>query len=329
MDSARTDLCDEENDRKEMLTLNSIPAFYDYVNTYNSSFQPSTSHATETGLSRFFQRYLLQEAISVFKWTMPEMWSKDYFLYTLYTYGFVAIINTNKYGVIPQMCGLRGYDVFYRPTNAIITNPLLTGIIEPRIGTQCTLIKLQPDYGGIMDLVTKYADIMAMTMQTAGCNIQASKLAYVFTAENKAGAESFKKMYDSIASGDAMVVQDAKLKRSDGTSAWEMFTNNLRNNYVAGDMLVDLQKWRNMFCTEIGIPNANTEKKERMLSDEVNANNQETFTKADMWLEELKEGCKQAVDMFPGIELSVDWRFDVSKGGDNNGDNESVITVPV
>ena len=306
-----------------------IPAFYDYVNTYNSSFQPSTTHATESGLSRFFQRYLLQEAISVFKWDMPETWSKDYFLYTLYTYGFVAIINTNKYGVIPQMCGLRGYDVFYRPTNAIISNPLLTGILEPRIGTQCTLIKLQPDYGGIMDLVTKYADIMAMTMQTAGCNIQASKLAYVFTAENKAGAESFKKMYDSIASGNAMVVQDAKLKRADGTNAWEMFTNNLRNNYVAGDMLVDLQKWRNMFCTEIGIPNANTEKKERMLSDEVNANNQETYTKADMWLEELKEGCKQAVNMFPGIELSVDWRFNVSEGGDSNGDSESSRTVSV
>lgn len=306
-----------------------IPAFYDYVNTYNSSFQPSTSHATDTGLSRFFQRYLLQEAISVFKWDLPETWSKDYFLYTLYTYGYVAIINTNKYGVIPQMCGLRGYDVFYRPTNAIISNPLLTGILEPRIGTQCTLIKLQPDYGGITDLVTKYADIMAMTMQTAGCNIQASKLAYVFTAENKAGAESFKKMYDSIASGNAMVVQDAKLKRADGTSAWEMFTNNLRNNYVAGDMLADLQKWRNMFCTEIGIPNANTEKKERMLSDEVNANNQETYTKADMWLEELKEGCKQAVSMFPGIKLSVDWRFDVSKGGDSNGDFKSSRTVSV
>ena len=107
MDTARYDLRNEENDRKEMGILNGIPAFYDYVNTYNSSFQPSTSHATETGLSRFFQRYLLQEAIGVFKWTMPKTWSKDYFLYTLYTYGFVAIINTNKYGVIPQMCSLK------------------------------------------------------------------------------------------------------------------------------------------------------------------------------------------------------------------------------
>ena len=143
-----------------------------------------------------------------------------------------------------------------------------------------------------------------------------AKLWGVARTVDEAGAEAFKKMYDAIASGNAMVVQDAKLKRTDGSNAWEMFTNNLRNNYVAGDMLVDLQKWRNMFCTEIGIPNANTEKKERMLSDEVNANNQETYTKADMWLEELKEGCEQAVKMFPGIELRVDWRFD-NKGGEN------------
>lgn len=302
--------------------MDNIPYLYNYVNAYNGSISPSTSHA-DSGLSNFFKRYLIQEVIGVYKWDLPKSWAKDYFLYSLYCNGFVAIINTDKYGVIPQMCGLTGFDVFYRPTNAVISNPLLSGILQPRIGKQCTIIKLQPDYGGIMDLVTKYADIMAMTMQTAGCNIEASKLAYVFTAENKAGAESFKKMFDKIANGEPMVVQDGKLKKADGSSAWEMFSNNLRNNYIAGDMLSDLQKWRNMFCTEIGINNANTEKKERMLTDEVNANNQETFTKADLWLEELKDGCAKAVEMFPGLELSVDWRFS------HGCNSQSVGTLPV
>ena len=302
--------------------MNGIPTFYNYVNTYNGTVTPSTSHATQTGLSRFFQRYLLQEAISVYKWNMPIAWAKDYFLYTLYSNGYIAIIETDKYGIIPQGCGLNGYDVFYRPTNAVISNPLLRGILQPRIGTQCAIIKLQPDYGGIMDLITKYADIMAMTMQTAGCNIEASKLAYVFTAENKAGAEAFKKMFDNIASGEPMVVQDAKLKKADGNSAWEMFSNNLRNNYIAGDLLVDLQKWRNMFCTEIGIPNANIEKKERMLTDEVNANNQETYTKADLWLQELQEGIEQAKSIFPGLELSVDWRYKPKEVNSNGGNVE-------
>ena len=304
--------------------MQGVPFFYDYINAYNGAISPSTSHA-DSALSRFFQRYLLQEAISVYKWKMPSTWAKDYFLYTLYCFGFISIIETDKYGVICQGCSLNGYDVFYRPTNAVITNPLLRGILTPRIGKQCTIIKLQPDYGGIMDLVTKYADIMAMTMQTAGCNIEASKLAYVFASDNKASAESFKKMYDKIASGEPMVVHDAKLLKPDGTKAWDVFANNLSNNYIAGDLLVDLQKWRNMFCTEIGIPNANTEKKERMLTDEVNANNQETFTKADLWLQELQEGCKQACEMFPGLELSVDWRYQHKEGSRN--DNDKLVGV--
>ena len=65
-----------------------------------------------------------------------------------------------------------------------------------------------------------------------------------------------------------------------------------------------------------------------MLSDEVNANNQETYTKADMWLEKLKEGCEEAKEMFPGIELNVDWRFDKSEGG-GDGDAQSSRIVPV
>lgn len=299
--------------------MSGTPYLYDYVNFRTGKNKPSTIHATTTALSIFFQRYLLQEALSVYKWKMPKTWSKDYFLYTLYCRGHLAIINTDKFGVIPQQCGLSGYDIFYRPSMATISNALLRGFRQLRIGVDCTVLKLMPDYGGIMDLVTKYADLMACTMQTAGCNIVASKLAYVFTASGKAGAESFKKMFDEISNGNPMVVQDEKLQRADGSNAWEMFSNNLSQNYIAGELLADLQKWRAQFCTEIGIPNANTEKRERMIVDEVNANNIETYSKAELWLEELQDGCQRAREMFPGLELDVTWRYDPVKEVDAGG----------
>ena len=62
-----------------------------------------------------------------------------------------------------------------------------------------------------------------------------------------------------------------------------------------------------MFDTDIGIPNANTDKRERLISDEVNANNVETYSKCALWLEQLQESAAQAREMF-GIDLSVDWR---------------------
>ena len=109
---------------------NGIPFSADYINAANSVVSPSTVHCRNTTLSLYFQRYLLQKAMSVFKWEMPVDWSKNYTLYTLYCWGFFAVVNTDRYGVIPQACGLRGYDVFYQPTHAIITNPLLSGTLE-------------------------------------------------------------------------------------------------------------------------------------------------------------------------------------------------------
>ena len=76
------------------------PFLYDYINVANSVISPSTVHCKNTGLQRYFARYLIQKAISVFKWKMPESWAQNYVLYSLYTWGYVAIVNTDKFGVI-------------------------------------------------------------------------------------------------------------------------------------------------------------------------------------------------------------------------------------
>lgn len=284
------------------------PVFYDYNNAVNSMLAPSTMHVRDTNLAWYFRRYLIQKAIAVFKWKMPEEWAQNYVLYVLYCWGYLAIVNTDKFGVIAQGCSLSGYNVFYQPTKAIISNPLLTGILNPIIGKQCTLLRLQPDYGGIMDKVNYYADILALCSETIGTNLFNSKLAYVFGSKNKADAESFKKMYDNIASGEPAQFIGKDLFNEDGSPNWMMFNQDLRNSYIAGDILEDMRKWELKFCSDLGIPNSNTEKKERLITSEVESNNVEVKLWADMALESLQKGCKEARDMF-GIELDVDWRF--------------------
>ena len=263
---------------------------------------------SDTNLAWYFRRYPLQKAIAVFKWTMPKEWAQNYILYVLYCWGYFAIVNTDKFGVIAQGCSLAGYDVFYQPTKAIISNPLLTGILEPKIGTQCALIKLMPDYGGIMDKVNFYADMLALSAETAGTNLFNSKLAYVFAAANKQDAESFKKMMDKITSGEPAVFISKNLFKEDGSPNWQMFNQDLKNSYIISEIMDDMRKWELKFCSDLGIPNSNTEKKERMIVPEVESNNVEVKLWADLALENLQEGCAQAREMF-GIDLSVDWRF--------------------
>lgn len=306
----------------------SAPYYYDYINKQNSTVKPSTVHIHNTGLSMFFKRYLLQRAISVFKWKLPETWSKDYFLYSLYCWGYVAIVNTDKFGVIPQACGLSGYDVFYQPTNAIIANPLLRGTLQPKIGKECTLIKLQPDYGNVMGLVDYYGDLLALTAESTSVNLVNTHMAYVFAAGNKASAETFKKLYDRVASGEVCAVVDKSLFNDDGSPTWQTFTQNVGQNYISDKLLSDFRRIQNMFDTEIGIPNTNTEKKERMLADEVTINAVETASKVDLWLEELKDSCERANKMF-GLDMSVEWRYRPQnvEGGNENGNRQPAGTV--
>ena len=274
------------------------PVYYDHANAITSYVRPGTVHTRNNALYQFFRRYLLQKAIAAFKWELPDTWEKNYFLYVLYCWGFIAIINTDKYGVIPQQCGLRGYNVMYQPTNAIIANPLLKGLLEPKIGLDCTLLRLQPDYGGIMDLVN-------------------SKLSYVFGATKKSTAESLKALYDQIAEGQPAVVVDKQLLDDQGRPTWVPWTQDLRNTYIAPDLLSDLRKIECRYLTLIGIPNANTDKRERLITDEVESNNVETRLLGDLWLESLQAGCKEAEAMF-GIRISVDWRYQMEGGAEDD-----------
>lgn len=291
---------------------------YDFINGYNSIVSPSTVHVKNTGLARFFKRYLLQEAMAPFKWTLPENFAENYFKMVLYVWGYIGIIEDPGYGVFPQHGGLGGYTAQYQPAYMLIDNPVLNLHIRPVIDREVALIRLQPDYMGLFDLVDFYGDLMALSAETAGVNILNSKLSYVFAADNKAAAESMKKLYDNIASGEPAQYVDKNLFDDEGHLKVELFTQNVGQNFIADKLLESLRIIRCMFLTAIGIPNANTDKKERLIVDEVNANNFETQANCAQWLEELQKGCKKAREMF-GIEISVDWR-DQLKGGGNNGD---------
>ena len=286
-----------------------IPMYFSQENIIQSMNSPGIVHCNNTELVNYFKRYLYQKAVSTIDCSIPDTWNRDYLLYTLFARGYIAVVRTNKYGVICQSCGLSGFDIYYAPTHALISNPLLKGILQPRIHVQCEVLKLTPDYLGIADLITYYANKLALAGETVDTNLVNTKLAYIFTAGNKAASESFKMLYDDIASGKPAVVVDKSLTRDDGSLGIEMFNQQLSNTYIAGDVLGDMKKIEAQFDTDIGIPNANTDKRERLITDEVNSNNTETRAKLDLWLESLNDGADKANKMF-GLSLSFKKRFE-------------------
>jgi len=295
--------------------------YYPIVNASNSIVSPSTVHVKNTGLARFFKRYLLQEGISVFEWKIPESWDKNYFLYVLYVWGYIFILDTDRYGVIPQHGGLGGFNVFYAPRYGIITNPLFEKTYQPVIGEDCVLLRLEPDYKGLYDIIDYYGDLMALAAEAAGVNLLNSKLSFAFGAKNKAMAESFKKLYDNFASGEPAVFFDKNLLDDDNKLQVEMFNQDVGQNFITDKLLDVMRSIRCMFLTDIGIPNTNLYKASGVGEAEVAANNLETRSKCALWLAELKDGCQKVKDMF-GVDISVEWRGELQSMMGGALDNE-------
>ena len=288
-----------------------MPIPFHIENLVESSYTPHGVIKTSNASFHFFCRYLWEKILSIFKFDLPPTFGKELFLNALFGNGVVTVINTEKYGLLAQWGNYGGYNVNYQPRYMLFANPLLPDYSgrELVIGEDCAVIRLTEDWCGVTDLIAFYAGKMALATQAIDVNLINSKLAYVFAAKDRTQAQSFKKLMDTINSGETSVVVDKSLFTEDGEANWKAFQQNLRQTYIVSDLLNDFAKIEDEFNTRVGIPNANTEKRERLISDEVNANNVETSILAAGWLENIREGCDMVKNMY-GAEIAVDWRFE-------------------
>lgn len=291
-------------------------------NVLESAFSPPVKGLNnQTAL--YYRKYLLQKLLSSFKWTMPELWSRDYFQYVLFGFGFICVFDSGSdgFGVVPQRCGISGYNLYYQPRRVIIDNPLLPNTKELTINENCVVLKINANYTGVLDIVDYYAIKLAMITADVESNLINSKLSYLFTVKNQATANSVKKVYDQITQGNPAVVVDKELMNEDGSKNWELFQQNLSSNYIVSDLLEDMRKVENDFCCKVGIPTTNSEKRERMGEAEVTRNDIETESLIDGWLERLNDDILKVNKMFPSINLSVKKRWEI------NDDESDVINT--
>lgn len=294
-----------------------LPFAYDTLNATDGPCMLSFVNIHNSNIALYFKRYLLQEALSVFDFALPPEWDADYFRLALLGMGFVAVFDSGEFGIIPQHCTLSGRNVFYRPARCIVANPLLPTVHDMRIGEQCTLIKLMPDYGNICDIVDNYGNMLALAYQTAAVNILNSKVSYVLPVADKADADTLKAALDEVNSGYPAVY----VRKRDGVSTDDFlkpFTQNVGQNFIAPEVLETMRTIRDMFLTDIGIPNMSTRKKERVNLDESGKNSVETECKARLWLAELETGFEAARAMFPDYltpdNFAVKLRFEEDDG---------------
>lgn len=303
-----------------------LPLNYDKINFIAGTYTPSVLKPCNNHSYVYWCRSLCQRALSVINiLNLPTNWRgnvKDFLFFCLFRWGYVATFNSNKFGKSFQPCSLRGYDFYYQPTEAQISNPKLN--VTLKIHRDCEILKLCPDYMGIWDIIDRYARRLSELDPAIDMSIINSKYSNVWGASTKAGAKFLEKVVDKINEGNPAVIFDSSiLLPADPTTKEDTikdYSRNVKETYIGSDLLKDFVTILNEFDTEIGIPTLPYEKKERMVTSEADSKQEDATSRSKIWVDTMNE-CFKLINPLLGTDMKAVHNY-IDNSGEEVAENE-------
>ena len=297
-----------------------IPLNYEQINIEAGTFNPSPVKSYNNKTFAYWERSLFQRATSVIVSELPEEWVgkvKDFFYYCLFRFGYIPVFERPEFGYTFQPASIKGRDWYYQPTSVLVANPMLTESLELKVGTDCEILKLTPDYMGVWDIISYYAEKLSTLDNAINMSLINNKYAFILGARNKVAGQALKKMLDKINKGEPAVIYDMKLTndQTDKTEPFQVWErkNSLKDSYLTTDQLQDLQTIINMFDSEIGIPTIPYQKKERMVTSEAESKENDSKARATVWIECLQSSAEEIKKLYPDITLNFKLRYNDSE----------------
>ena len=279
--------------------------------------QPSQMKGRANVGVEYHKRYLYNLVYSKFNFKLPDNWKKNFFRFFLFRWGSIAVIYTKEYGWICSPYSVTKLGLYYTPTQIEVVNHMFTSGKVGIIGLNSEIVKIFDDYGGVDDLVTNYAQQLAQIDKDVNVNLQNANVSIGYYVNNKKEADTIKEAYAEATDGNPLVVTN---KRVFDENNGKPFLRDVKNNYITNDLMVAKRTIINEFLTKIGIPNANLDKRERLISNEVNANNAETECMVTLMKENIDESFKK-LNEISDLNLSVSLRFGESEENSNGKNN--------
>lgn len=238
----------------------------------------------------------------------PDEWDVDYMLDALIYNGVFAVLDMGEtYGVLPQNVAMWGYNIFLRPTGMIINNPV-AGQFNVTRGIDAEIVYLKDDYnfknfGSLIDI---FAQRLANVDGSIDMNLMNTRLGYIFLCADAKQADEMKMLYDKISKGQpAVFYEEANLNRDIKA---QVIDNNIKEHYIVDMLQTEKRAIMCELLTYLGVNNTNIEKKERLVSDEVNSNNDEISCNVKRIMENL-DTCADRVNKMFGLNGRFEYPF--------------------
>ena len=297
-----------------------MPIMFDQdmlLNHFN--IQPSVVKGRANAGVEFYKRLLYTKIYSTLDFTLPDTWKKNYFRFWLFHVGSIGVIYTNEFGWVAQPYSIIQLDLYYNPKIIQVYNQFITTPKIGAVGVNAGIIKCMDDYWGLDDIVTRYATDLAQCDRSIEVNLMNSNVTAFFKAKNKKDADAIKEAYAKATTGEPFVVVNKEVMDDESI---ETLLPNMKNNYLVNDLLQSRRGIINAFLTEIGIRNANYDKRERLNSQEVSENNDETSAIISVIYDNIKKSMEE-VNEISGLNLGVKMHYDYTEEGINNGEINS------
>ena len=256
----------------------------------------------------YYYDKLMKMIYTIFKFdNVPPYWNMPYFKEKLFNRGVLAVVDTSA-GVLPLECSYDGINIWGMPVYFNINNVVL-GNLRGKIGEDGELIYfsvVENTYKSMIQLVDRYASLLANIDGSLNTTLINSRMAQVFEASSNSQLKVMEKVYDQISNG-----KPAVFVRKNGEEPFEhAIFNNVKNTYIGNDLIITKQSIFNEFKSEIGINNSNTQKKERLITSEVESNKEELNSNIYEWYYNLSD-CISKVNAMFNLNISVSFNENV------------------
>lgn len=236
-------------------------------------------------------------ALSVFKWTgLPESVNVRFLEQTLFDYGRALFFEDETLGFMALTCTPSGKLNVYREP---VSFQAYSVNYNKRYTTDDSVL-IRNNYDMIPTRFTLelFARRLYEAERTIDVNIQAQKTPYIITCDDKQRL-TFKNLYAQVKGNEPVIFGNKSISLSD------IDVLKTEAQFVA-DKLIDYKHdVMNEALTFLGLNNANTDKRERLIMDEVTANDQMISTAARVMLQTRQEAADKINQRY-GLHISVE-----------------------
>ena len=243
-------------------------------------------------------KYYQMLALNRYKWeNLPNGIESRYIEQMLYDNGECAMFDHPDLGLcILRSSSRENLNIYGEPTKLTLTgfNEHLTVMMD-----ECVRI-LNNDLGlPTLQNIVYYARRMAEIDDIIMQNLRQQRVPYLFATDEN-NSFSMKSLYDRMYQGEPAIFIDKEMLKGEPENIMVIPTT---APYLVDKLQIQKQEMERELLTFLGINNT-LEKKERLLVDETNSNNQFIKMASDIGYKQRQLACQKMNEMF-GLNISV------------------------